>query len=140
VRHAGYLVLLGVPSRTVELSQSDREALERLEGELWRAATRFDRAYMGQVIAQDFFEFGRSGRVYDRHETLSVPPEPIEARLPLQNFRARLIAPDVAQVTYNSAVKYDGVYEYGRRSSIWSRTPGGWVLRFHQGTPYEGDA
>src|SRR5665213_4295573 len=92
---------------------------------------------MRQMIAQDFFEFGRSGRVYKRSDTLNVPPEPIEARLPLHNFHARLIAPDVAQVTYNSAVKYDGVYECGRRSSIWSRTLGGWVLRFHQGTPYE---
>ena len=122
------------------MNRTDRDLLERLEGELWRADTRFDLARMNEVIAPDFFEFGRSGRVYRREDTLGVTSQPIEARLPLQDFRARLIAPDVAQVTYNSAVKYSGVYEYGRRSSIWSRTPTGWVLRFHQGTPFDSDA
>jgi hypothetical protein len=124
----------------MELSQSDREALERLEEELWREETRFSLARMDEVMAPDFFEFGRSGRVYQRQDILAAAPEAIEARLPLQEFRARLLSPDIAQVTYNSAVKYDGVYLYCRRSSIWSRSPAGWVLRFHQGTAYDGDA
>lgn len=37
----------------------------------------------------------------------------------------------------NSVVKYDGVVEKARRSSIWTRSSQGWVLRFHQGTPFE---
>ena len=122
------------------MNRIDHDLLERLEEELWREDTRFDLARMNEVIAPDFFEFGRSGRVYRREDTLGVTPQPIEARFPLQDFRARLIAPDVAQVTYNSAIKYSGVYEYGRRSSIWSRAPTGWVLRFHQGTPFDPDA
>ena len=124
----------------MELSQSDLETLERLEEELWREETRFNLARMDEIMAPDFFEFGRSGRVYQRQEVLAAAPETIEARFPLQQFRVRLLAHDVAQVTYNSVVKYDGVYLYGRRSSIWSRGPLGWVLRFHQGTPYDGDA
>jgi len=62
--------------------------------------------------------------------------EVIDATLPLPAFRIRLLDPDTAQITYNSAVTYDGVVEHARRSSIWSRTENGWVLRFHQGTPY----
>jgi catechol 2,3-dioxygenase-like lactoylglutathione lyase family enzyme len=89
------------------------------------------------VIAPDFFEFGRSGRFYNRVDTLAIPRGPIDAVFPLPNFRARLLHPDVAQVTYNSAVTYNGVVHYARRSSIWSRTPSGWRLRFHQGTPYD---
>ena len=34
--------------------------------------------------------------------------------------------------------RYQDVMEYGRRSSIWSRSGDTWVLRFHQGTPYAG--
>jgi hypothetical protein len=56
----------------------------------------------------------------------------------LEDFAIREISSDVVQLTYNSIVTYDGVAEYGRRSSIWSRanTKAGWQLRFHQGTPF----
>ena len=120
----------------MELSREDRDLLERLEEELWREETRFDARRMREVIAPDFAEFGRSGRVYRREDSLAFPRQPIRAVLPLPDFAVRLLHPDVAQVTYNSAVAYDGVFQRARRSSIWSRRPGGWVLRFHQGTPY----
>jgi hypothetical protein len=124
----------------MDISEQDREMLEQLEQELWREETRFDIARMKEMIAEDFFEFGRSGRRYTREDTLSVPRQPIEAVFPLPGFSARLLSEDVAQVTYNSSVTYNGVAENARRSSIWSRTANGWVLRFHQGTPIPGDA
>jgi hypothetical protein len=123
-----------------ELTHEQREVLRRLEEELWREETRFDRQRMEEVLADDFLEFGRSGRAYRREETLAVPRGPIDAVLPLPDFRARLLAPGVAQVTYNSAVTHDGVVQHARRSSIWSWTEAGWRLRFHQGTPFEGGA
>jgi hypothetical protein len=124
----------------MELSKQDRDALERLEEELWREETRFDSRRMNELIAPDFFEFGRSGRVYRREDTLAVPRGPIDAVFPLPGFRARSLGRDLAQVTYDSAVTYGGVVQHARRSSIWSRTPDGWVLRFHQGTPIPDDA
>jgi hypothetical protein len=122
--------------QAVELSIEDRAALERLEESLWREETRFDSKLMDEVVAQDFFEFGRSGRIYERADTLSAGRQPIDALLPLPNLKIRLLNEDTAQVTYDSGVKHKRVVEYGRRSSIWSRTKRGWVLRFHQGTPY----
>jgi hypothetical protein len=118
------------------LSPDDRRLLQRLEEDLWRPETRFDPAFMEAVLAADFFEFGRSGRTYTRAQSLAVPAGPIDAVLPLPNFQARLLAENVALVTYDSHVTYDGVLERGRRSSIWGRTAGGWQLRFHQGTPF----
>ena len=91
--------------------------------------------WMERTLAPDFFEFGRSGRIYSREDTLGLESQPIDARLPLKNFEARLLSPDVALVTYISAVTYNGVEDIGNRSSIWSRTKIGWQLRFHQGTP-----
>ena len=118
----------------MELSGQDEETLKLLEEGLWREETRFDRGWMEEVLAPDFFEFGRSGRVYTRQNTIDIEPQPIDARLPLSYFRARLLDSGVAQVTYVSAVSYDGVLELANRSSIWSRTENGWKLRFHQGT------
>jgi hypothetical protein len=116
------------------LSDEDRSELERLEESLWRAPTRFDRAYMEGVLAPDFFEFGRSGRVYDRDEMLAVGGATIPARLPLRDFAARPISDGVVLVTYVSAVG-EAEPEYANRSSLWTRTGRGWRLRFHQGTP-----
>jgi hypothetical protein len=122
--------------RAVKLAIEDRTTLDRLEESLWRDETRFDYKFMDEVVGQDFFEFGRSGRIYERADTLSAPRQPIDAILPLPNLKIRLLNQDTAQVTYDSIVKRIGVVDYGRRSSIWTRTEKGWGLRFHQGTPY----
>ena len=119
----------------MELTSEEKRELEQLEEGLWIAETRFDMDWMERRLAPDFFEFGRSGRVYRREDTLAIEGQPIDARLPLKDFKVRLISPNVALVTYISAVTYEGVEDIGNRSSIWSRTESGWQLRFHQGTP-----
>ena len=124
----------------MELSHSDLELLRRLEQELWREDSRFDRTRMSELLAPDFVEFGCSGRIYRREDILDSPRHAIHATLPLPDFAAWLIASDVALVTYNSVATHGAVMQYGRRSSIWSRAGAGWVLRFHQGTPYGDDA
>jgi hypothetical protein len=124
------------PQASTALSDSDRAQLTQLEESMWRAATRFDLAFMEKTLAPDFFEFGRSGRVWSRDQILDMAGRTIEAALPLPNLRIRLLDADTAHVTYDSAVVYDGAVEHAHRSSIWSRRSNGWVLRFHQGTPF----
>ena len=122
----------------MELSSQDREDLRLLEEGLWRAEVRFDSRRMDEILAPDFFELGRSGRVYGRQDIIDTEAQPIDARLPLMDFRARLLDSNLAQVTYMSAVTYGGVQELANRSSIWSQTRHGWQLRFHQGTAIPG--
>jgi hypothetical protein len=119
----------------MQAGQADHLALQQLEESLWQTETRFDAERMKTILAADFFEFGRSGRMYSREDTLAIPFQQIEAVIPLPLFRVHLLADDVAQVTYTSAVRQQGVWTHAHRSSIWSRTETGWVLRFHQGTP-----
>jgi hypothetical protein len=96
------------------LSMADQAELQRLEESMWRQALRFDLRFREERFASDFFEFGRSGRVYNRAQAIRTDSHPIAA-----------------------AAEYDGVMEYARRSSIWYRSPTGWVMRFHQGTAFE---
>lgn len=110
--------------------------LTQLEENMWREVTRFDIRFQETFFAPDFLEFGRSGRVYTRDQVIRNVAQPIQAVLPLPDLAIRLLDENTAQLTYNSAVTYDGVVEHARRSSIWSRTKDGWVMRFHQGTPY----
>ena len=123
--------------RLLTLDAQDIATLTALEEAMWRADTRFDRAFMERALAADFHEFGRSGRTYTRAQTLAIAPEDsIRTMFPLPNLVIRLLAPDVAQLTYDSQVEYDGAVEHAHRSSIWTRGVDGWQLRFHQGTPF----
>ena len=118
----------------MKFSDADLQELKKQEESLWRTETRFDHDYMDNILADDFFEFGRSGRVYSKQESLSAPLQEIHARLPLKNFEVHPISDDVALVTYISEVQYDEL-EIGNRSSLWLKTNDRWKLRFHQGTP-----
>jgi hypothetical protein len=127
------------PLRTPVLHAEDRAEITRLEEAMWRTSMRFDLEFQEKHFAPDFFEFGRSGRTYTRQEVLLTPtqPQPIHAVLPLPKLQIRLLDDNTAQVTYDSQVTYGATVEHAHRSSIWSRTSSGWVMRFHQGTPYE---
>lgn len=118
------------------ISIEDFNKLKELEESLWLSVTRFDQAYMNRILSPDFFEFGLSGRIYNREETLTVPPQEIKARLPLKDFSVHLVDTNVFLVTYISEVMYDEL-EMGNRSSLWLKTPTSWQLRFHQGTPLD---
>jgi hypothetical protein len=117
------------------LDPEDKAELTRLEEAMWRAETRFDLAFQEARFAPDFVEFGRSGRVYNRAQIIRTDKHPIEASL--RNLRLVELDENTVLVTYNSVAVFDGVHEHARRSSIWSRSPAGWVMRFHQGTPYD---
>lgn len=121
----------------MEVPEKDLLILQRLEEELWISESRYDLPYMRKVMSEDFFEFGRSGKIYNRDQCLVHSTSVIDAVIPLKNLKIRLLAVDVAQVTYDSEVTYGGMVEKGRRSSIWTKSEKGWQLRFHQGTAFE---
>lgn len=118
------------------LEPSDLEELRSLEESLWIGETRYNSEIMEQCFAPDFIEFGRSGKIYSRAEMLFTPETQTEilATIPLPDFRARHLSPDIVQITYISEVRYGDTLERANRSSIWSRFSDGWKLRFHQGT------
>lgn len=120
----------------MKLTAQNLTELRELEERLWIAEFRFDRIWMEKILAEDFFEFGRSGRIYSRKECLDIKSgQFIDAIIPLPEFRARYVGSDTVQTTYKSIVNYKGIVEYGNRSSIWLKTSNGWKLKFHQGTP-----
>ena len=112
-------------------------ALRARETALWQEATRFDDAWMDDILAPEFTELGRSGRRYARAEMFlqNTNPDPIRARLPLPDFRVRAIGPDTMLVTYTSDVTYPTGRERANRASVWTRASGRWQITFHQGTP-----
>lgn len=118
------------------LNASEIETLAALETSLWRAETRFDRAHLERVFADDMMEFGRSGRLWSRAELIEAAPHALDVQLPLPQLRVRLLADDLAQVTYVSVVRRaDAGEDIANRSSLWRREAKGWRMCFSQGTP-----
>ena len=66
-----------------ELSLSDRAEIERLEEAMWQQVTRYDPDFQESRFSQDFFEFGRSGRVYLRNQIIAKQGNPIQAKFPM---------------------------------------------------------
>ena len=83
------------------MKHSTFEEIEKLEESLWMAKSRFDATYMDQILASDFFEFGKSERTYSRDEILPINDDPkdINATIPLLEFKARYLSDDVIQTT-----------------------------------------
>jgi hypothetical protein len=81
------------------------------------------------LIADDFLEFGKSGRVWTAASVREIlegaPPKPDS----IEDFDAAELAEGVVLVTY-VAPGPPSV----NRSSIWVRRSGRWLIRFHQGT------
>ena len=116
------------------LDNSDIQKLHELEESLWKSETRFNEEYMRTIMAKDFFEFGRSGKIYSIDESLTASYQEIGAKLPLKDFAIHEIDEKVVLITYISEVQYDEI-EIGNRSSLWLKNEDGWKLKFHQGTP-----
>lgn len=122
------------------LARRDPSGLPALPGGLGALARRDPRALpgglgvLGALVADDFLEFGRSGRVYDAASirALLAAGKPSELAFEPRSFTVDLLAPDVALVTYEI-----GTPARTNRASVWVRRDGRWLIRFHQGTPAE---
>jgi hypothetical protein len=90
--------------------------LQALEAALQSQAVRADRAKLADLPAEDFCQ--RS----------------------ISDFQARLLADDVALVTYRSQRHASGTLPASAslRSSLWKQRDGRWQMFFHQGTPIPG--
>jgi hypothetical protein len=92
--------------------------------------------YVGTLLADEFIEFGSSGRVFDRQEIIdNLQAEP-QIRRSLVDFKTLPLAPGLVLATYH-AVTHGGPGEspiYSLRSSIWKLIDDRWRMVFHQGT------
>lgn len=127
--------------RSGERAEGTAIQLRALEESLLDTSVRHDRKKLRSMLAENFVEFGSSGRTWTRssiiemlsRETAFVPPEIVD-------FHCALLSDDVALVTYRT-VRTDpdsGEVLASLRSSIWTKEAGAWHMRFHQGTRTSG--
>jgi hypothetical protein len=113
-----------------------RKELRQREEALLDPDVRRNRAQVESLLAEDFLEFGSSGRVWTRDQIFDLLATEAYSRFIIEDFKCALLSEDAALLTYR-AVGMDaesGDRTASLRSSIWTGKSGTWRLRFHQGT------
>jgi hypothetical protein len=105
-----------------------------LESELLDPKVRSDQHAVERLLAPDFTEIGRSGRIASRDEVLSSIggfASSWGAPAVASEMVGRMLADGLVLLTYVT------VSDVGRarRSSIWRQVGDTWQVVFHQGTP-----
>jgi hypothetical protein len=114
----------------MKFTDRDIEDLFELETSLHKKEIRNSPAAVAALLADDFTEFGSSGRVYDKSaiiELLRTEAVAPDQKVTVENFMVRELSPTVALVTYLSS-------KGTLRSSIWRLRDSRWQMIFHQGT------
>ena len=107
-----------------------KNEIRALEEKLLQPDFRRNRAAVAELLADDFREFGSSGRVWTKQQILDhlESGAPFEAEM--CDFDAMGLAPGVILATYKVIVKD----RTSLRSSIWIKREDRWQMLFHQGT------
>jgi hypothetical protein len=112
--------------------------IQSLEEALHRPAIRRSRDAVEALLADGFMEFGASGKVYDRSETIDLLVQTNsadEGDIRAAGFALKGLANDAVLLTYESERLFpDGTRRRTLRSSIWTHDGCRWRMIFHQGT------
>jgi len=109
----------------------DLEAhLIELELRLQNSSTRKDAAVVSELLADDFREFGASGRIWDRAAILAELSNEVPYKIVSEDFECKRLSSELALLTYVSSTPT----RRALRSSLWRLEGDRWRVIFHQGT------
>ncbi|SDH98143.1 DUF4440 domain-containing protein [Desulfosporosinus hippei] len=112
------------------------QQIYNLEERLLQPEIRGSREEISVLLADDFVEFGVSGRIFDKLQVVEELPHSAAVPMIIEDFQVKVLAPGAVLATYR-AVKTSESREEMRnslRSSIWKFIDGRWQMVFHQGT------
>ena len=124
----------------------ERPALDDVKAELLAREPIFHRPELGTSreayllqTAEDFWEVGASGRVYDRLDVVEALVRrgkvPGDEHWVLSEARCRQLGPETYALTY----RLDQAGRLTRRLTLWRRDADGWKILYHQGTIIQED-
>jgi len=108
-----------------------------LETSLLQPEIRSSREKLDVLLAEDFIEFGSSGSVYHKSDTLQNLTTTTDIVVyELSDFEAKELSENfVLTIFKTKRTINDTDVVISLRSSIWKRTDSVWQMFFHQGTP-----
>lgn len=123
--------------QAIFVNEELKNLIEGLEVELMQPEIRKSRERIHQLLADDFVEFGSSGKVHTKEDELEYLPNNTDVEYSLSDFKGKMISEDTVLATYVARKKEvkTGAIQFSLRSSIWQKRNGSWQLTFHQATP-----
>lgn len=116
------------------MSENDLAAhLRALEERLHDPQVRGSIVAAGELLDEDFSEFGSSGQAYGRADVIAAMAAEAGQAAPAihaENYQLKRLSDTTALLTYETVFDQRRVL----RSSIWRCTGGRWRMVFHQGT------
>lgn len=112
-----------------------KQVVYELERRLLDSEVRTNPEVLSNLLADDFVEFGSSGKVWVKADCLRDGGIG-EVKMSIRNFQISPLAPDVVLVTYQALNEENR--QRTLRSSIWTYRNNRWQLTFHQGTKTDG--
>lgn len=109
---------------------SNASEVRALEEKLLRPDFRRNREAVAELLADDFREFGNSGRVWNKQQILDRLESEAPFDAEMRDFDVMELARGVILATYKVTVKD----RTSLRSSIWVKHDECWQILFHQGT------
>jgi hypothetical protein len=113
-----------------------QEQLRQLEERLLHPAVRHSLETLNALLADNFIEFGSSGRIYNKAQVIESLQQETPIQRTLTDFKALILAEGVVLVTYRVVEQGEPGTRpvHSLRSSIWKWIDGRWQMLFHQGT------
>ena len=110
-----------------------------LETSLLKPEIRSSTRDLDILLADDFMEFGSSGKVYDKKMILDRLPKDTEIssiQFIVSDFQIKELSENVVLATFKTdKISTDNSSVISLRASIWKKINGNWQMVYHQGTP-----
>ncbi|WP_445628867.1 nuclear transport factor 2 family protein [Nostoc sp. DSM 114167] len=116
----------------------EESLFRELEERLLQPDVRKSAKDIMDLLADEFIEFGSSGRVFNKQQIIkslqNESIQPLTQRL-ITEFKTLVLATGVVLVTYRIVRHISGKQPvHSLRSSIWKLNNDRWKMIFHQGT------
>jgi hypothetical protein len=110
--------------------------LRQLETGLSQPAVRTSRETLSSLLAEEFCEFGSSGRIYTRQQAINALSIESPVRYTISDFSVAILTPVVALARYQAIRHTESgqMDSKSSRSSLWVLRDHRWQMLFHQGT------
>ena len=115
----------------VENSSALKKHLFQLENKLLLPEIRTSKEEVMNLLSDNFFEFGSSGKVLYKDEDISEATLGI-VKMTMSDFEIHSLSEEIVLATYRIYNELNN--QHSLRSSIWKVVDGQWKMHFHQGT------
>jgi hypothetical protein len=121
-----------VESRT--MSSKREEMFFEVEQRLAQVARKLSADDASSLIAEDFLEFGSSGKVWSKAEIIAAMAAWAPIERIVEDFTVRELSASLYLVTYKVIGVDRQPFPFSLRSSIWRKNGKTWQIVFHQAT------